>query len=115
MQPDLFAGLNEWTQAIATEEVEGESIEDRFKSFHDLNPHVYEALRQLAFEMVSTGRKRYTITGLYEVLRWHYSLQTSGDNYKLNNNYRACYARKLMDEEPLLEGFFVTRTRASDR
>lgn len=32
-----------------------------------------------------------------------------GDEYKLNNDYRAFYARLLMANEPELAGFFETR------
>lgn len=36
-------------------------------------------------------------------------LQTSGDKYKLNNNYTRHYSRLLMSREPELEGFFEVR------
>lgn len=87
------------------------SIKERFESFHDLNPHVYDALRELALRARGAGRTHYGIKSLFEVLRWSYLIQTQGDEFKLNNNYHAHYARLLMTEEPDLEGFFELREK----
>ncbi len=35
--------------------------------------------------------------------------------FRLNNDYRALYARQLMDNEPELDGFFETRTLRSEQ
>ena len=85
------------------------SIAEQFMAFHKHNPQVYTALRQLALTLVATGRKRGSINQLFEVLRYEYSLRTKGDEYKLNNNYRSYYARLLMQNEPVLRGWFETR------
>ena len=37
------------------------------------------------------------------------SVQTTGDDFKINNDFTAHYARLLMREHPALEGFFETR------
>jgi len=87
------------------------SIKERFESFHELNPHVYDALLELAFQARGAGRKQYGIASLFEVLRWSYLMQTQGDEFKLNNDYRAHYARLLMKQEPVLEDFFETREK----
>jgi hypothetical protein len=49
------------------------------------------------------------------VLRWNSHLNpdhTGG--YKLNNNYRALYARKIMEQEPDLDGLFEIRERTTE-
>jgi len=86
-----------------------------FKKFHRKNPHVYEKLKQLALDLKRKGRDRYTINGLFEVLRWHYAMRTnSDDEFKLNNNHRAYYARELMRNVSELYDFFETRFAKGD-
>lgn len=91
--------------------VEGKTIDERFASFHKLNPHVFAAIVDLALRAKNAGRKQYGIAGLFEIMRWNYTLETHGDDFKLNNDYKALYARKVMAEVPELAGFFKVRDR----
>lgn len=100
-QLDLFIPRRREPQARQT-------IQERFDSFHRLNPGVYRELKVLAMKAKRLGRERYGIGGLFEVLRWSYLL-TRGDDFKLNNDFRSRYARLLMANEPELEGFFEVR------
>lgn len=93
--------------------VAGDTMESRFERFHAMNPHVFAALKELALSLRHSGRQQYGIAALFEVLRFRGALRTQGDGFKLNNNYRALYARKLMREVPELAGFFETRHRPS--
>jgi hypothetical protein len=86
-------------------------LEEKFRAFHADNPHVYTQLKDLALKMRRTGRERYGIKSLFEVMRWHRALRTTEDDFKLNNNYTSFYARLLMEREPELGGFFNTRKR----
>lgn len=92
---------------------EGMTIEERFQTFHQANPHVYYALRDLAIGLKDRGWNHYGIKALFEVLRFKHAMRTNGDAYKLNNNYTALYARLLMEREPYLRGFFETRKRTA--
>lgn len=105
-QPSLFVEL---AQTVQPSVAAGASISEQFAAFHAANPQVYVALRRLALGLRDRGFVSYGIAGLFEQLRWTYALQTGGDAYKLNNNYRSHYARLLMDNEPGLVGFFETR------
>jgi hypothetical protein len=67
----------------------------------------------MALAVLKAGKDRYGIAALYETLRYT-ALVTSGESYKLNNNFRALYARKLMAENAELAGFFWTRERSAD-
>lgn len=89
----------------------GESIEEQFQAFHEANPHIYRLLRALALDYKRSGRSRCGIKMLYEVLRYRSGVYTTGEPYKLNNNFTSLYARLLMDREPELEGFFEIRER----
>ena len=87
----------------------GKTIEEAFLEFHKLNPHVYRELVAMTRELVDKGNKRVSIKMLFEVLRWKHLLRTSGDTFKLNNNYHSYYARLIMLNEPDLKGVFETR------
>lgn len=90
------------------------TILERFEAWHALNPHVYVELRRLALDMVRRGSTRLSISMLTEVLRWS-ALQTRPDaqGYKINNDFRALFARMLSDNEPELAGRFELRARRS--
>ena len=89
--------------------VEGASIQDRFESFHDLNPWVLDALEQLTADYVVRGRRRLGIKMLVEVLRWQYGRATTGDDFKLNNNYSSRYVRLIQERHPEWSDVFQTR------
>lgn len=89
----------------------GATIEQRFKSFDKANPHVYETLKRISLDMKCRGVTKWSIKAAYEILRWMAAMQTVGENFKLSNDFHALYARKLMAEEPQLDGFFECRAR----
>lgn len=86
------------------------TIQERFELFHTNNPHVYRLLRRFALEAKARGRVCFGARQVYERARWFASFETdSDDQFKLNDNYISRYARKLMEDESELEGFFRTR------
>jgi len=85
-----------------------------FSDFHRQNPQVYDELVKLALQIKARGYRKYSIKGLYEVLRFNVAMKTTGVDYKLNNNYTAGYARMIMENEPDLRGFFDLRVRSDD-
>lgn len=91
----------------------GATLEEQFSAFHAANPHVYQALRRLAVQMVRRGHRRIGIKMLFEVLRWQYAMSTAdpASEFTLNNNYTSFYARLLMDNEPELANAFEIRTQ----
>jgi hypothetical protein len=94
--------------------MEDESLRSKFIEFHRKNPAVYVKLRDLAIDLRNRGHGNYGIKGLLEVLRWHTAMETTGDPYKINNNYAPYYARMIMHNEPALDGFFRTRVLRSE-
>jgi hypothetical protein len=89
------------------------SIDDSFEAFHKANPHVYERLVHHARVALRAGRHRGGIGMLYELVRWERYIETTGDTWKLNNNFRSRYARLIMRQELDLVGFFDTRELTS--
>jgi hypothetical protein len=90
-------------------------IELEFKEFHLEHPEVYTELVKLARTWQSNGSDKLGIATLFEVLRWNSHLNPQRDSgYKLNNNYRALYARLIMEQEPDLNGLFEIRERTTE-
>jgi len=91
----------------------GLTMTERFALFHQANPWVYNALVRLARQATSAGRTRLGVAALYEVLRWEHAQQTRGDSFRLNNDFRALYARLIAESEPDLADVFCTRARTA--
>lgn len=98
------------TDGLQTRFAFGAVDEAGFAAYHADNPHVYATLKRFALEAVQAGRTHIGIAMLYERMRWFTLVEAKQDTFKVNNNWRAFYARKLMAEEPALAGLFETRT-----
>ena len=95
------------------------TLRERFEAFDTANPHVYDAIKTFAMaEITSTGRKRMGIAEIAETVRYRMAAEfgrAKGEQYKVNNSYRAFYARKLIEDRPdLFQGVIVTRKQKSD-
>lgn len=87
-------------------------IAAKFAEFHSAHPWVYRRLKELALGLRNSGVRHYGISGLYETLRYEASLNCKDkEGFKLNNDYRALYARELARDEPELKDFFKFRLR----
>ena len=88
------------------------TIAEKFDAFHEKNPQVFVLLESMAKEMIeSRNRRKIGIGLLCEVLRWNYYMNTNDPNseFKINNNYRAHYARMLVSAHPEWEDVFFLR------
>ena len=96
---------------------EADRIQIAFDEFHAEHPHVYRELVRHARLWRSHGHAKLGIATLFEKLRWEWHVNglEDADGYKLNNNYRALYARKIMNEQPDLDGLFEIRERTTRR
>jgi len=83
-----------------------------FSEFNQNNPLIWELLVKFAFEAKKAGTTKLSISLLIERIRWEIEVVTRNtDGYKINNNHRAFYARKLMETYPELAGMFRTRAQ----
>jgi hypothetical protein len=88
---------------------------ERFEAFDEENPDVYRTLRQFALNYVrATGATRIGVQMIVEKLRYETGIVTRSTDFKINNDFAAYYARKLMALEPDLAGRFETRTSDAD-
>ena len=86
-------------------------IAERFQIFHRDNPHIYQRIVDIAFEMRQRGVKKMGIALIFERLRWLNFIEVNNTDggFKLSNDYRAEFARLIMQQEPGLEDFFEVR------
>ncbi|MFM8155416.1 MAG: hypothetical protein ACKOAF_04975 [Actinomycetes bacterium] len=89
-------------------------LDVRFTEFHHTNPHVYRALVDYARRWKAAGHDACSMKMLFELLRWHDGITTTGEAVLLNNSYTSRYARLIAANEPDLVGFFHTRTLHTD-
>ena len=89
---------------------------ERFQAFHLANTNVMLELVGMARRLKDCGVRQYGIAALWEVLRYNHAVKTDDptSQLKLNNDYRAFYAREIMRRHPDLDGFFTTRRSQAD-
>ena len=68
-------------------------------------PDLIPKLAELAFELQRRGHSKYSISGLFHILRWETSATTGDLGLKVNNNHQPFAARELMIKYPQLIGF----------
>ena len=98
------------TDADQLVQPKGQTIRQAWEEFDRANPQIYRELVRLARVWVDKRPDhRLGIKMLFERLRWDLAIKTTGEPLKLNNNYHALYARKIMAQEPDLADLFETR------
>ena len=86
-----------------------------FEQYHKDNPQIWQAFVHYAVQTKAKGFKNYSANGIFEIIRWQTGIKDGNDGFKVNNTYRADYARKMMAEMPEFEGFFRTRELKASR
>lgn len=84
-------------------------LEEKFDIYDKENSHIYLLFVKFTMEAKDSGRCNYSSKAIFERIRWFVDVETSGDTFKINNNYPAYYARKMMQDYPEFSGFFRTR------
>lgn len=84
-------------------------IDEAFVDFDRANPQVYALFKRFAEELRARGRKRIGSKSIIERIRWFALVETDGEPWKINNNFTAHYARKLVAERPEFADLFEMR------
>lgn len=82
----------------------------RFLKYHAENPKIYTLFKKFANEAMLSGRPYFGGQMIMERLRWYVNVETTGDIFKINNDYASCYSRLLMLEDERFKYFFRTRS-----
>ncbi len=91
-----------------------DEMAEQCTEFHRKHPEVWELFVQFSFDIIRKGFKNYSCNAIFERIRWEKDAGGDGGaQFKLNNNYRALYARRFMQMYPEHEGFFRTREQTS--
>jgi hypothetical protein len=81
---------------------------DRFKKWHQANPHVYREFARLA-TLMKTKRTKYSARTIIEKMRWDYDIQTTGDVFEINGDFVPLFVRLLIHHRPEFASFFELR------
>lgn len=91
-----------------------DGIDDtKFPAYHLQNPHLYDLFKKYTMEAISSGRNNFSAEAIINRMRWD-SLVSGNDSFKINNTYKAFYARMFMNEFVQHKGFFRTRKSKFD-
>ena len=91
-----------------------DEMTQQVKAFHQEHPQVWQLFSRFTEELIHRGFEHYSAKGVFERIRWE-TAEADGalNEFKLNNNYSAFYARAFMRANPEHEGFFRTRHQIS--
>lgn len=88
-----------------------DQIQESFLEFHTAHPGVFDEIVRLTRQARDAGQTRTSMKRIFEVLRW--SRHVAGgreDEFKLNNNFTAHYARLVGIQHPDLADMFELRS-----
>ena len=85
------------------------SVVERFRIFHEKNPHIFDLIVRFAKQLLAKGRTRYGMKSIAERVRWEMVVETDDGDFKINNIYMSCYSRLLIVKHPQFKEMFETR------
>jgi hypothetical protein len=88
------------------------SFEERKKdwwAWHKDNPMVWAYFEKYALEAVAKGRKKISHWLIINRIRWEVSIVTTGEDFKISNDYIAFYARLWKAKYPQHKDLFTTK------
>jgi hypothetical protein len=90
-------------------ELNGYSIRDGFNKFNEENPHIFIAFEEQALRAINKGRNKISSKLIINWIRWHEFLQSSDQNFKINDAYQSYYARFFIEKYPQYNKVFELR------
>jgi hypothetical protein len=85
---------------------------NQFEEFHAENPQVYRLFCYFTKQVINAGHNKYSAEAIFNQIRWYTTIETRGDEYKINNDYKPYYSRKYMAEHNV--EIFRTRSSVAD-
>lgn len=71
---------------------------------------IWKYFEKYALQVWGTGRRRYGAQTICHQIRWHVEIECNNEEFIINNNWIAYYARMFMYCYPEAVGFFEIRT-----
>jgi len=107
-----------WQQGTLTFEAEKtryDEMREEWSRFHDAHPEVWILFKRFTFDRIERGFAHYGAGAIMERVRWETAAGAGEEEeFKINNNHRAFYARFFMGHYPEHEGFFRVREQTSE-
>ena len=77
--------------------------------WHKENPYVWLYFERFAMEAVNKGRKKISHWLIINRIRWEVNIVTTGEDFKISNDYIAFYARLWKAKHPQHKDLFTTK------
>lgn len=87
---------------------ENPSLRQQADAWIEANPEIYELFKRFA-RNAAAHRRRFGVKLLAERVRWEIAIESHGDDFKVNNNFTAYIARRLLEDIPEIGGLIETR------
>jgi len=91
-----------------------ESLKEKWWAWHKENPQIYELFERFTMDAIRKGHKRLSAWLIVNRIRWETMVETTGDDFKISNDFIAYYARLFMALHPEYDGFFKTKQLRRD-
>lgn len=92
------------------------SIWKRFERWHNKNPQGWDLFVRFANEAIAAGRSRFSAGTIVDRIRWYTNVEMKAvDEYKINNDWSACYARLFIRMYPQHKKLFALRGAQEDQ
>jgi len=88
------------------------NFEERKREFwewHKANPAVWAHFERFALEAVARGRKNISHWLIINRIRWEVNVMTTGEEFKISNDYIAFYARLWRARYPQHKNLFTIK------
>ena len=82
---------------------------NQWADFHRENPLIWQYFEKFAFEAIANKRKKISHWLIINRVRWEVYIVTTGEEFKISNNYIAFYARFWQETYPLHKELFNTK------
>lgn len=92
-----------------------DQMREEWSRFHNAHPEVWALFQRFTFDRINRGFAHYGVGAIMERVRWETAIGADLDEeeFKINNNHRAFYARFFMGYYPEHAGFFRVREQTS--
>ena len=90
-------------------ELNGHSIREGFNKFNKDNPHIFKAFEEQALIAINAGKNKISAKLIINWIRWHEFLESSDENFKINDAYQSYYARYFIEKYPQYHDVFELR------
>tara|TARA_E500000318_G_C3532556_1_gene201212 strand:+ start:666 stop:977 length:312 start_codon:yes stop_codon:yes gene_type:complete len=87
-----------------------DDLKTKWWTWHKENPEFYELFKKFTFQAIRKGHRKLSAWLIVNRIRWEAMIVTTGNEYKISNDFIALYARLFMHEHPDYKGFFKTKT-----